>query len=71
MRPRARRRAPHPPAPLLSQNTGNAPNAMTNLTIERHILPMVASVCGLGAELALVVPGLAWLRARARRRAAG
>jgi hypothetical protein len=43
---------------------------MTNLTIEKHV-PMVASVCGLGAELAFVVPALAWLRARSRQRGRG
>jgi hypothetical protein len=43
---------------------------MTNLTIAKHVPPMVASVCGFGSELGLVPPPLIWLRKRHRRRLA-
>jgi hypothetical protein len=41
---------------------------MTNLTVAKHTTPVLGAVCGLGAELVLVVPVLFGLREWRRRR---
>jgi hypothetical protein len=56
---------------LLVDYGHNTPTSMTNLTLAKHPNPVLAAVCGLGAELVLVVPAVFWLRGWARRRRAG